>query len=116
METKGATMPLENRWGREVDAVPFAVVALTGFATCYSFGPVYLLTFGIPVEMALVASTAAFGAIVAGAYYRLVWTYRPQSRVELPVAARFRRILLSMLAAAGLLVLLALPLIVEQVG
>lgn len=109
-------MRLENRWGRQVDAVPFAVVVLTGFATCYSFGPVYLLTFGVAVETALAASTVAFGAVAAGAYYRLVWTYRPESRVELPVAARFRRILLSMLVAAGLLVLLALPLLLEQVG
>jgi hypothetical protein len=109
-------MPLENRWGRQVDVVPFAVVALTGFATCYSFGPVYLLTFGVTVETALAASTAAFGAIVVGAYYRLIWTYRPQSRVELPVAARFRRLLLAMLVAAGLLVLLGLPLFVDQLG
>lgn len=109
-------MPLKNRWGRQVDAVPFAVVALTGFATCYSFGPVYLLTFGVAVETALAASTAAFGALVAGAYYRLIWTYRPQSRVELPVGARFRRILLAMLVAAGLVVLLGLPLFVDRLG
>jgi hypothetical protein len=106
-------MQLSNRWGTHVDAVPFLVVVLTGFATCYSFGPVYLLTFGLPVETALAGSTAAFGAVIAGAYYRLVWTYRPESRIELPVGVRFRRLLLAMFVAVALLVLLVLPLFAD---
>lgn len=106
-------MRLQNRWGTRIDPVPFLVVALTGFATCYSFGPVYLLTFGVSVSGALAMSTIAFGLVASGAYYRLVWTYRPSSRIEVPVGVRFRRLLLAMLAALGLLVLFALPLLVE---
>ncbi len=109
-------MRLQNRWGTQVDAVPFAVVVLTGLATCYSFGPVYLLTFGVAVETALAASTAAFGAVIAGAYYRLVWTYRPEYRTEVSVGVRFRRILLTIAVAVGLLALLALPLLVDRFG
>ena len=109
-------MRLENRWGSRVDAVPFAVVALTGLATCYSFGPVYLLTFGVTVPSALAASTGAYALVIVGAYYRLVWTYRPEHRSEVPVGQRFRRLLLSMLAAVGLLALLALPLLVNRFG
>jgi len=109
-------MRLENRWGSRVDAVPFAVVALTGLAICYSFGPVYLLTFGVTVPSALAASTGAYALVVVGAYYWLVWTYRPERRSEVPVGQRFRRLLLAMLAAVGLLVLLALPLLVERLG
>ncbi len=109
-------MRLENRWGSRVDGVPFAVVALTGLATCYSFGPVYLLTFGVTVPSALAASTGAYALVVVGAYYRLVWTYRPERRSEVPVGQRFRRLLLAMLAAVGLLALLALPLLAKHLG
>ncbi|PSQ58709.1 MAG: hypothetical protein BRD23_06170 [Halobacteriales archaeon SW_9_67_25] len=109
-------MRLENRWGSQVDAVPFAVVALTGLATCYSFGPVYLLTFGVAVPSALAASTGAYALVIVGAYYRLVWTYRPEHRSEVPVWLRFRRLLLAMMTAVGLLALLALPLLVDRLG
>jgi len=105
-------MQVRNRRGTRVDPVPFCVVALTGFATCYSFGPVYLLTFGVTVPTALGLSTVVYGLVVAGAYYRLVWTYRPEYRHEVPVGVRFRRLILSTLAAVGILGLLALPLVV----
>lgn len=102
-----------NRWGTEVDPVPLFVVVATGFATCYSFGPVYLLTFGLTVPDALALSTAAYGLVVAGAYYRLVWTYRPEYRREVPVGVRFRRLVLAMLVAVGIIALFLLPLLVD---
>jgi len=103
-------MRLRNRWGTGVDPVPFLVVVLTGFATCYSFGPVYLLTFDLSVRDALAASTGVYGAVIAVAYYRFVWTYRPEHRKEVPVGIRFRRLLLAMAVGLGVAVLLALPL------
>jgi len=106
-------MRLENRWGQQVDAIPFAVVALTGLATCYSFGPVYLLTFGVAVPRALVLSTAVYCLVVGAAYYRLVWTYRPEYRSEVSVGVRFRRLVLAMLVSVGVIALFALPLLVE---
>lgn len=106
-------MRLSNRWGTELDPVPFFVVATVGFATCYSFGPVYLLTFGINVRFALGLSTVVYALVVAGAYYRLIWTYRPEYRQEVPAGVRFRRIILATVVAMGVLALFALPLFVE---
>lgn len=103
-------MDLRNRRGTAVDPVPFFVVVTTAFATCYSFGPTYLLTFDVALRPALGITTVVFGGAVAAAYYRLVWTYRPASREEVPVAARFRRLVVGAFAAMGVLVLLALPL------
>jgi len=102
-------MALQNRWGTEVDPVPFLVVVLTAFATCYSFGPVYLLSFGLEQSVALVASTVVFLGSTTTAYHRLVWTYRPARREEVPVAARFRRLILSTLVIVGVIALLCLP-------
>jgi len=102
-------MNLQNRWGTAVDPVPFLVVSLTAFATCFSFGPVYLLTFDVELPVALAASGGVFVGITGTAYYWLVWTYRPAYRETVPVATRFRRLFLVTLAATAVLVLLALP-------
>lgn len=103
-------MDVRNRWGTAVDPVPFLVVVFTSFATCYSFGPIYLLTFDVALPNALCATTVVFGGTVAAAYYRLVWTYRPAYREEVPAGARFRRLILATLAAVGIIALLSLPL------
>ena len=103
-------MDITNRWGESVDPVPCSVVVLTAFATCYSFGPLYLLSFDLSLRLALWASTGVFVLASVGAYYRLVWTYRPVSREEVPVAARFRRLVLATAALVGLIALLCLPL------
>jgi hypothetical protein len=102
-----------NWEGTAVDPVPFLVVVLTAFATCYSFGPVYLLTFDVSLPAALAASTVVFFAASATAYYRLVRVYRPVAREEVPVAVRFRRLVLATFAAVGVIALLALPLFVR---
>jgi hypothetical protein len=106
-------MDLHNRWGTAIDPVPFLVVALTAFATCYSFGPIYLLTFEFTLRAALAISTGVFLLALAGAYYRLIWTYRPEYREEVPAGVRFRRLVLVTLAVTGVLVVLCLPLVVR---
>jgi len=106
-------MEVHNRWGTAVDPVPFLVVAATAFATCYSFGTVYLLAFDLELPAALGASTAVFGLAVAGAYHRLVWTYRPAAREEVPVGVRFERVVLAAAVAVALLALCSLPLFVR---
>ena len=103
-------MEFRNRWGTPVDPVPFFVVAATAFAVCYAFGPSYLLAFDLPLRWALAAVTVVYGAVTVGAYYRFVWTYRPAYREEVPVAARFRRLVLAAAVGVMVLVLLALPL------
>jgi hypothetical protein len=102
-------MEVCNRWGTPVDPVPFLVVFGTAFASCYSFGPVYLLAFDVSVPAALGASTVVFVLAVAGAYHRLVWTYRPEYREEVPVGVRFQRLVLVTAAGVGVLALLSLP-------
>lgn len=102
-------MAVHNRWGTPVDPVPFLVVVATAFATCYSFGTVYLLAFDLALPTALGATTVLFALAVAGAYHRLVWTYRPVSREEVPVGIRFQRIVLAAAIGVGLLALCSLP-------
>lgn len=101
----------ENRRGSPVDPVPFLVVAALGFLGCYSCGPLYLMEFGLELPGALALSTVAFFGTTAVAYHRLVWTARPDLRSEIPARLRLRRLLLGGLVAAGLFVLLTLPLV-----
>lgn len=101
----------ENRVGTPVDPVPFIVVAAFGFLFCYSYGPIYLMEFGAELGGALGYSTMVFLAVLGFAYYRLVWTARPDLRSEIPAGLRLRRLLLAGLAVAGVFVLLTLPLL-----
>jgi len=100
----------ENSRGVPVDPVPFIVVAAMGFLFCYSYGPVYLMEFGVDLPGALALTTVAFLATTAVAYYRFVWTARPDLRSEIPAGLRLRRIVLAGLAIGGVFVLLSLPL------
>lgn len=100
----------ENSHGTPVDPVPFLVVAALGFLVCYSFGPGYLLTFGVDLPGALTLSTVGFLGTTAIAYHRFVWTARPDLRSEIPADLRVRRLLLAGLVVVGVFVLLSLPL------
>jgi hypothetical protein len=104
-------MRLRNRDGEAVDAVPFVVVSGLAVAVCYSFGPPYCAAFGLSWPAAIAVSTAVLGCLVAGAYYRLVWTTDPYLRREIPPAYRLRRLFYAAAALALLLVLLSLPLL-----
>ncbi|MFC7082052.1 hypothetical protein [Halorussus caseinilyticus] len=53
----------------------------------------------------------AFLAVTGFAYYRLVWTARPDLRREVPAQFRIRRIVLAGLAVGGVFALLSLPLL-----
>ena len=94
-----------------MDPVPFLVVAAAGFLGCYSCGPVYLMEFGVDLPGALALTTMAFLATTAVAYYRFVWTARPDLRAEVPAHLRLRQLVLGGLAVGGVFVLLSLPLL-----
>jgi hypothetical protein len=104
-------MRLENRVGTPVDPVPFVVVAAFGFLFCYSYGPIYLMEFGAELGGALGYTTMAFLAFLGFAYYRFVWTARPDLRAEVPAHLRLRQLVLGGLAVGGVFVLLSLPLL-----
>lgn len=102
-------MELRNARGDPVDPVPFVVVTGIAFMTCYSYGPLYFTELGLELREAMGISTGIFLASTVGAYYRLVWTARPDLRGELPAAWRFRRLLLA--AIIGVVVLVGLTLL-----
>ncbi|USZ66841.1 hypothetical protein NGM10_08860 [Halorussus salilacus] len=101
----------ENRRGVPVDPVPFLVVGALGFLACYSLGPGYLLALGVGLRGALALSTAGFLGTVAFAYYRFVWSARPDLPSEVPATLRVRRLLLGALVVVGVFALFSLPLL-----
>jgi len=102
-------MELRNRQGTAVDPVPFLVVVASVVVVVYSFGPIYLVELDVPLPAALGVCTAVTAGLVAVAYYRLVWTTRPEHRGVVPVEQRIKRLFYAVLAGIALLGLLALP-------
>lgn len=102
---------LRNRHRHEVDAVPFVVVALLAFAVAFTFGPGYLLELGLSLDRALLVCAAVTAGTTALAYYRLIWTVRPDVRGEVPAWMRLRSLIYAGLLLFGLAVLLWLPLL-----
>ncbi len=102
-------MRLRNDEGKPVDPVPFLVTVLAGFLVLYSFGPGYLMVFGLPLATTLAVVTAVFGGVVAVAFHRFVWTARPERRGEVPSGVRFKRLVYAVLIGIGIIVLLLLP-------
>ena len=100
---------LRNREGTPVDPWPFLVVCAMGFLLVFSFGPSYLLSFGVDLPGALAVSTLAFAGTSAVAYHRLVWDDRPDLRGEVPATERLRRIVYWAVAVALVLLGLSLP-------
>ena len=103
-------MSLQNRHGSEVDPVPFAVTAIALALIVLSWGPGYLLAFGVPLATALAISGLTTILLIAGTYYRLVWTHRPDYRAHLSPAERLKHLAYIALAGALILILLAIPL------
>ena len=99
---------LRDSEGRTVDPVPFFVVTGALFLMCYSFLPVYFLSFGVQVLSAVVVTTGVFVALTVGAYSRLVANVRPGLREEVPSAMRLQRIFYGGLVLASVLLLLTL--------
>lgn len=102
-------MPLHNADGRAVDPVPFLVVALSACLVCLSFGPIYLQSWGLPLDLAVAGSALLSLAGILGSYYRYVWTFRPEIVAEVPVASRITRLGYGMLIFFLVLFALALP-------
>lgn len=105
-------MPLRNKRGTPIDPVPFLVVAALGVATAYSYGPIYLMELGFDLAVALGISTASAAVVTGAAYYRFVWTVRPELQREVPGPVRFRRLVYGVAVLIALIVLLSLPLFV----
>lgn len=105
-------MELRNRHGTPVDPVPFLVVVSLAFAVSYSYGPIYLMEFGVSLRWALGGSTATFLGASIAAYHRYVWTFKPDLIDEVPVASRFKRLYYGVLIGVAAIALLSLPLFV----
>jgi hypothetical protein len=103
-------MRIRNRNGRPVDPVPFFVVAATAFLVCFSFGPLYGTAMGASLSLALVGSGVTFVGATAGAYHRLVHQFDPDAP-RAPADVRLRNLVYVGAILAGLLILLALPLL-----
>ena len=105
-------MRLPNHAGVAVDPVPFVVVAGTAALLLCSFGPLYGQALGAPLSAAIVGSIAL--SVVAGvvAYYRQVWTARPDIDRELPASYRGERLFYLMAILAVVFVGLAIPLFI----
>ena len=104
-------MRLRNRYGSDVDGVPFLVVSAMAFLVTFSFGPLYGSALGLPLPTSIAGCAVVFGATVCGAYYRLIWQARPELEGEVPASQRLVRLLYVAIALGLLLVLLALPLV-----
>ncbi|WP_101298067.1 hypothetical protein [Halegenticoccus soli] len=100
-----------NRRGTPVDPVPFLVVTALAFLVSFAFGPMYGRALGFPFSTAFGGSVAAFALLTAVAYYRLIWTARPDLRGEVPAQQRLLRLFYAMALLALLVLLLALPLL-----
>jgi len=100
-----------NRDGTAVDAVPFLVVTGMAVLICFSFGPVYVLTLGLSGPAVLGVPALACVAAVGVAYYRLVYTARPELRGEIPAERRIESLFYAALVGTVVLVALSLPLL-----
>ncbi|WP_226480064.1 hypothetical protein [Natrinema amylolyticum] len=105
-------MRLRNRHGASVDPVPFFVVVGLAFMILLSFGPLYGQALGFPLEIAIALSAAAFTVAAVAAFYRQVWTFRPEHTSAVPSAVRAERLFQLIPILAALLVALAVPLVV----
>lgn len=91
-----------------MDPVPFLVVTGLSFLGCYSFFPVYFLTLGAQVPLAIVVTTGIFLALAAAAYNRLVRKARPELRGEVSPDLRLQQIFYRALVVTGVFMLLTL--------
>jgi phosphate/sulfate permease len=100
---------LRNRYGDPVDPVPAAVVAGMGTLVAWSFFPVYVTALGYSPTLGVVVAALLTLAVVAGAFYRFVWTVRPESSEAESPDGRLRRMFYAGIALAVVLFALSLP-------
>ena len=96
-----------------MDPVPFIVVTGLAFLGCYSFFPVYCLSLGLQAPVAVGVTTTIFVALAAAAYYRLVWTARPDVRSEVSPQLRLEHIFYGALVVTGVFLLLTLVMMAQ---
>lgn len=106
-------MPLRNRHGTAVDAVPFLVVTAMAVLVCFSFGPIYVLAIGLEGPAVFGLPTVACTVAVGVAYYRLVHTARPEVRGEISPEQRIKGLFYAAMVGVAVLVALSLPLLVR---
>lgn len=99
---------VHNRRGERVDPVPFLVVSGLALLGWYSFGPIYLVAYGLDLAAGLVAVTLLSGVSVAVAYQRFV---REATTERGPPGPRLLRIYYGAAALGVLLVAVTLPLL-----
>jgi hypothetical protein len=100
---------LQNRHGDPVDPVPAIVVTGMGALVSVSFFPVYVMELGYGPELGVVIAAVLTLAVAVAAYYRLVWTARPDVRGEIPAGDRLRRMAYAAVAVVVTLFGLSLP-------
>ena len=106
-------MKPSNRDGDPVDPVPYLVVTSVVALVAVSFLPGYGMALGLSAWIGVwfaVVVTVAFAAV---AYHRMVHTYRPMARRDVPPGLRLRKVVYGALVACGLLVGLSLPRLVS---
>jgi hypothetical protein len=104
---------LQNSEGERVDPVPFVVVTGMAFLVCYSFFPVYFLSFGVRLPVAIALTTGIFLALAVAAYSRLVRTVRPEIKQEVPAEVRLQKIFYYAIIVTGVFFLLTLILMAQ---
>ncbi|MFB6256472.1 MAG: hypothetical protein ABEH58_07080 [Haloplanus sp.] len=104
-------MPLRNRDGTAVDAVPFLVVTAMVGLVSFSFGPIYAIAIGLSGPAVFGLPTLACLAAIGVAYHRLVYTARPELRGELSPERRIKGLLYAAVVGTAVLVALSLPLL-----
>lgn len=105
-------MRLRNRHGSHVDPVPFVVVVGLTFMILLSFGPLYGQALGLSLETAIALSGALVAVGAAVAFYRQVWTARPETIGAVPSTVRAERLFHLIPILTALIVALAIPLVV----
>lgn len=98
----------QNSEGDPVDPVPFVVVTAMSFLVCYSFFPVYFISFGVRLPVAIALTTGIFLALAVGAYSRLVRSVRPEIKQEVPAEVRLQKIFYYAIIVTGIFFLLTL--------
>lgn len=104
---------VQNNEGDPVDPVPFVVVTGMSFLVCYSFFPVYFLSFGLQLPVAIAITTGIFTTLAVCAYSRLVRSVRPEIKKEVPAEIRLQKIFYYAIIFTGIFFLLTLILMAQ---
>jgi len=105
-------MRLSNREGVAVDPVPFVVITGMAWLLVLSFGPLYGEALGVPLSTAIAVSVGVSVVAAVVAYYRQVWTARPEIEYGLPAGVRAERLFHLMGILAVVFVGLSVPLVI----